>query len=444
MRGVKAHFTLDPSGLLILTSIDCLLNPSPDVPSEPQDQSTLQKLGNTISGFFGVGSGSSNPTPSGDKNETDSGSGAAAESSPASNETESAEVNQNVTGIVNASDVTDMNKTKEILKKPVPFTEQISFRLDHLDSPAPTDDQKIAARTKLRALAQADQDKRDLENAINELESTLFATRDKMQSEMFIMHSTEGELNALSELVTEYSDWYEEQGPATAKEAYEERFSKIREHLLPVEFRVSEATNRPRALKEFNESIDEAAKFLQMMNDTMSHLKLAETATLGNRTDAASENATSENETFSESRKPLVTPPWPLLFTDSEQKSLTDLVDSMKVRLDETIAKLNASPPIERPPVLVSEIEEWSRKVKHEVRYLNKKLTIWRSEMERLLKLQVEQTVQPPPSPPTSPDTQKDESKPVETTAKSDAPETIDLPSEAGKSATDETGRDEL
>ncbi|KAF6773341.1 hypothetical protein AHF37_07698 [Paragonimus kellicotti] len=120
MRGVKAHFTLDPSGLLILTSIDCLLHPSPDVPSEPQDQSTLQKLGNTISGFFGVGSGSSTPTPSIDKNETDSGSAATAESSPASNETESAEVNQNVTGTVNASDATNVNKTKEIVKSRFP------------------------------------------------------------------------------------------------------------------------------------------------------------------------------------------------------------------------------------------------------------------------------------------------------------------------------------
>ncbi|KAF6770931.1 hypothetical protein AHF37_10513 [Paragonimus kellicotti] len=119
-------------------------------------------------------------------------------------------------------------------------------------------------------------------------------------------------------------------------------------------------------------------------------------------------------------------------------------LDPFQVRLDETVANLNASSPVERPPVLVSEIEEWSRKVKHVVRYLNKKLTIWRSEMERLLKLQVEQTVKPPPSPPTSPDAQKDESKPVETTVKSDASEPIDLSSEAGKSATDEVGRDEL
>ncbi|KAA3677444.1 hypoxia up-regulated 1, partial [Paragonimus westermani] len=435
MRGVKAHFTLDPSGLLVLTGIDCILHPLPEVPSEPQDQSTLQKLGNTISEFFGVVSGSSNPEPPVDKNESDSESGAAAGSSPASNETEPAKVNQNVTGTANASSATDLNKTKEIVKKPVPFTERISFHLDHLDSSSPTDDRKIAARAKLRALAQVDQDKRDLENAINELESTLFATRDKLQSEIFVMHSTEIELNALSELLTEYSDWYEEQGPTTIKEAYEERFSKIREHLIPIEFRVSEATNRPRALRELNESIDEAETFLRIMSDTMSHLKLSETATLGNRTEAVSESATSENGTLSESPKPPVTPPWPLLFTDSEQKSLIDLVDSMKVRLDETNVKLNASSPIERPPVLVSEIEEWSRKLKREVRYLNKKLTIWRSEMERLLKLQVEQTMQPPPSSPMSPDTQEDESKPVETTASSDAPEPIDLPSKAEKSA---------
>ncbi|GAA29976.2 hypoxia up-regulated 1, partial [Clonorchis sinensis] len=367
MRGVKAHFMLDHSGLLILTGVDCVLHPLAETTTEsaPKDESTLQKLGNKISGFFGGGSSAES-----EQTVPETGSNSTAESqtnnSSSTNTTDTKSIGDNTNNNTSTSSATKEVKTPVITKKPAPFTERVNFDLVHVDANAPTDDHRAAFKQKLNDFRQADQDRRDLERAMNDLESTLFSTREKVQSEVYGSYSTADDLSALNQLLTAHSEWYEEQSIATPREyistvlfdlewlvsivvdslltthattwgemaqwlepeftdriyKFEEKLSDIRKLLLPIELRVKEAEQRPKAVQGLNESLTEAVNFLSVMRDTMTRLKTHMDELTKNQTSSEG-NATVENTT-----KTMDNLPWPPVFTDSEQKTLEDLINN--------------------------------------------------------------------------------------------------------------------
>lgn len=49
-KGIKAHFAMDDSGLLVLQNVELLIEKT--VTGDPEEESTLSKIGNTISNLF--------------------------------------------------------------------------------------------------------------------------------------------------------------------------------------------------------------------------------------------------------------------------------------------------------------------------------------------------------------------------------------------------------
>lgn len=49
-KGIKAHFALDDSGILVLQNVELLIEKT--VVGDPEEESTLSKIGNTISNLF--------------------------------------------------------------------------------------------------------------------------------------------------------------------------------------------------------------------------------------------------------------------------------------------------------------------------------------------------------------------------------------------------------
>lgn len=49
-KGIKAHFAMDDSGLLVLQNVELLIEKT--VSSDQEEESTLSKIGNTISNLF--------------------------------------------------------------------------------------------------------------------------------------------------------------------------------------------------------------------------------------------------------------------------------------------------------------------------------------------------------------------------------------------------------
>jgi len=49
-KGIKAHFAMDDSGLLILQNVELLIEKT--VTADTEEESTLSKIGNTISNLF--------------------------------------------------------------------------------------------------------------------------------------------------------------------------------------------------------------------------------------------------------------------------------------------------------------------------------------------------------------------------------------------------------
>ncbi|CAL8104696.1 unnamed protein product [Calicophoron daubneyi] len=408
IHGVKAHFMLDFSGLLSLTSVDCLFQPLPEKEEAAKDESAFQKLSHTISDFFGVGGGQVDKEgKTGGNVSTTDGNGTQSDNSTAQNGTTS-DVSNTTKSSASTPDTpektvsSEATKSQAKVKKSAPFTVGVNFDYVYLDFPEPTEADKKASGDKLYNLRLADQAKRDLDNAINEFESTLFKSRDKLDSETFVKHATADEISKLSTVVRTSSDWYDEQGPITPREAYEERISEIRKLMLPIELRVSEAEKRPAAIARLVKTLGIARTLLGDMHDVNHVLEslndlLKQNATTLEADKNQSAEAPSSDSSADESNKsatPLKTPDiHPLLFTELELQSLDTLINGTQDWMEENNKKLASASLTERPPFLVSEVEAKQKQLAHEVDHLERRLKMWRAELDRASK---QQTAVPP------------------------------------------------
>lgn len=71
--------------------------------------------------------------------------------------------------------------------------------------------------SRIDALRERDLEKKRLERARNELESFIFETKDKLYQDEYEKCSTESERQKIVSAASDASNWYEEQGEATAR-----------------------------------------------------------------------------------------------------------------------------------------------------------------------------------------------------------------------------------
>ncbi|TPP63200.1 hypothetical protein FGIG_10134, partial [Fasciola gigantica] len=287
LRGVKAHFSLDYSGRLTLTGIDCLFFPLAVTDETRKDESVFQKLNNTISRLFGVGANTksneeleaNNTTENTTidmENETNSSQpvNQTAANGTETNSRTTENISQNISETSNLTEKTQhthTNATKELK----PFTERIGFHQELLYGPVPSDAEIEKSIKKLRDLRQADEARREREKMANELESSIFTMREEIETTVYITHSTAEERQQLSDMLTSTLNWFEEQDAKTSREVYEEKLLELRRIYLPINVRVTEAQKRPGAFEELNRTITQALGVLVKMreiNDVLYHL----------------------------------------------------------------------------------------------------------------------------------------------------------------------------
>ncbi|CAH1796840.1 unnamed protein product [Owenia fusiformis] len=111
-KGVKAHFKMDESGILVLDKVEFQFEKQP---SPEDDQSTLSKLGNTISNFF---SGSTDEKPSEDVKEGEAKEGEAKEGVAKEGEKKEATEDQKKETADETKETPEKEETKEEAEKP--------------------------------------------------------------------------------------------------------------------------------------------------------------------------------------------------------------------------------------------------------------------------------------------------------------------------------------
>uniref|UniRef100_A0A8C1WDF5 Hypoxia up-regulated protein 1 n=1 Tax=Cyprinus carpio TaxID=7962 RepID=A0A8C1WDF5_CYPCA len=323
-KGIKAHFNMDESGVLILDRVESVFE---TIVEEKEEESTLTKLGNTISSLFG--GGSSDPTanvtePVTDEEEVTPEAGKDQEQSEKQEESaqEKPETEEGKEG----------EPQKEEDKKPKPqkkskISEDITVELEVNDVLDPsTEDMEV-----LQDLTDRDLEKQEREKTLNSLEAFIFETQDKLYQDEYQAVVTEEEKEQITGKLSEASNWMDEEGYTAGTKELKEKLSELKKLCKAMFFRVEERKKWPDRLAALN----------SMLNHSTIFLKSAR-----------------------------LIPESDQIFTEVELKTLERVINETMTWKNETVAEQDKLSPTEKPVLLSKDIEAKLSLLDREVNYL--------------------------------------------------------------------------
>lgn len=238
-KGIKAHFFMGDSGLFDLTGVEFVFEKQ-KVGDDSDDESTLSKLGSTISKLF-----------SGEKSET----------KEEANKTQEATENVNKTDTQsNTTQSAEAPKNETV--KLVTIKEPVEYNSRYLYTPPLTGSSFDKSQTKVEEITKIERERTRRESALNALESHVIDAREKLSNEEYSNCATQEEIEKILAECTVISDWLYEDGEDADAEAYEKRLNELRVLTNEVYARHWEHQERPEALKALTEMISGAEKFL--------------------------------------------------------------------------------------------------------------------------------------------------------------------------------------
>ncbi|XP_069021156.1 hypoxia up-regulated protein 1 [Embiotoca jacksoni] len=288
-KGIKAHFNMDESGVLRLDRVESVFE---TIVEEKEEESTLTKLGNTISTLFGGGSAqpAANITePVQDEEEVPPESGKEGKDEDHKDETanekrehseksadeeksqektedagEKTEANEEKDG--EKSGDAEMEKDAEKVAKPQKkskISEDIAVELIIKDIFDQTSEHLASSTKKLQDLTDRDLAKHEREKTLNSLEAFIFETQDKLYQEDYQQVVTEEEKEKISAKLSESSEWMDEEGYTATTKQLREKLSQLKSLCKDMFFRVEERRKLPDRLAALNSLLNTSSFFLR-------------------------------------------------------------------------------------------------------------------------------------------------------------------------------------
>lgn len=247
-KGIKAHFNMDDSGILNLVNVEFVAE---KVVTEEDSDSTLSKIGSTISKLFG----SDSETPE------------KAEEKPEEKPEESPETPKNDTGKANETTTEKQNATETETKTPKPKTVV-------LKEPIQTDEQILSllpltptqfksSKSKIAELNNVDRKRIERETALNNLEAFVVDAQMKIDMEEYAECGTPEEINEIKKLCSEISEWLYDDGYNAETKEYEEKLKMLHEKTNPVFYKHWEHRERPDAVSAVRKMLKSSKEFLK-------------------------------------------------------------------------------------------------------------------------------------------------------------------------------------
>lgn len=320
-----------------------------------------------VKGFFGLGSKQDDQVPLGEDGEPKESVTLEAEGSQAS-----------------ASSSADENATTDSAKEskkapPQPRLEVIpvGFTASPLGIPAPSPAELARIQSRLAAFDASDRDRLFREEALNELESFIYRSRDLAGDEEFVKVLTQDQLALLAERVSVAGDWIYEAEDAKTSE-FQEKLKSLKEIVDPALKRKQENAARPARVQTLQESLKNAQMVINVMEKQIKQDEEIHSSSMA----AASTSAASESE-FSESASPsepadaddleddaytgttsesssAKTTPAPLkysIFQPSDLTSLSETYESASSWLEDKLALQEQLSVTDDPSLTVAEID---------------------------------------------------------------------------------------
>lgn len=323
-KGIKAHFNLDDSGLLNLVNVEFVAEKT--VTEEDDKESTMAKIGSTISKLFGT------------ESETPEKADEKADETPevAKNETE--KTNETITEKQNATEPESKPKPKiVVLKEPIKSDETI-LNLQPL-----TPDQFKISKAKIAILNAIDRKKTERETALNNLEAFVVDAQMKVDMEEYAECGTPEQIAEIKKICSETSEWLYDDGYESETEMFEEKLAGLREKTEPIFYKHWEHRERP----------DAVAAIRSMLNNSQEFLKMAK-------------NFTKEVNPDKD------------VFTDVEIGLLEKKIGETETWVNTSVKEQDELKKNEDIKLTVESIREKMSNLDREVKYLLNKMKIWR------------------------------------------------------------------
>lgn len=329
LKGIKAHFGMDESGVLSLLNVDLVVEKT--VMPDSEEESPLSKLGSTITKLF-TGEGDNVPEkPSDEKPVTE-------EQPKQTQKPEEAQKNDTETKNTTQTEKSEPKKPKVVtIKEPIKSTERL-LTVNEL-----TEEEFQEASKKLEHLNEVDRELNRRATALNNLESFVIDIQTKLYEDEYIEASTEEEREAIAKMCSEISDWLYEDGADADADTYEKKLNELRELSKDLYYRVYEHKERPEALSALH----------SMLNGTRHFLTHAM-------------NLTKD------------TNPEKDIFTSVEIETLKKLIEETEEWRDKAVEDQNALKKHEPVKLTVKTLSEKMSALDREVKYLVNKMKLWK------------------------------------------------------------------
>ncbi|KAF2899628.1 hypothetical protein ILUMI_06537 [Ignelater luminosus] len=341
-KGIKAHFSLDESGVLKLINVELVVEKTvPPEAEKEEEEGPFSKLGSTISKLFTGETEPEKPVHETPEEKPEEAAEAPEEKEPVEKPVnETTKKNETATPPKNATEKESAKDAKPkvvTLKEPIKAAEKILY-IDKLNKKQLDESYK-----KLEKLTTIDRELNRRATALNNLESFVIDAQNKLYEDEFTQAATEEEIEKIRTACSTISDWLYEDGSDADADTYESKLNDLRLLTRDLYGRVFEHRERPEALNALRSMLNGSNHFLE----------------------------SAKNLTKS-------TNPEKDIFTDVEIEMLQKVINETQDWMDKMVEdqeKIKKSEPVKLTVKLIS---EKMAMLDREVKYLVNKLKIWK------------------------------------------------------------------
>lgn len=272
IKGVKAHFFMDESGILKLSNVELVVEKIVPEGDGAAEESPLSKLGNTISKLF-----TSEETPKEEpakeppketledkpeeKEEVKEGEKKEEKTSETNKTSESGE-NDDTKKQTKEGEKEDLKKPKAVVLK-----ENIASKEVPLFVPQLGGEQLEQSQSKLAKLNANDEERHQRESTLNALESFVFETQNRLETDEYSSAVSPDEKQKILEAVSKVAEWLDEESMNSNAETLSEKLKGLRKLTDNWFLRVGEHRERPEALKALKTMINGSTNFLMTIKN---------------------------------------------------------------------------------------------------------------------------------------------------------------------------------
>ncbi|VDD87993.1 unnamed protein product [Enterobius vermicularis] len=335
-KGIKAHFSLDGSGIVSIEGAEvCIENP-------PKEESAFASLAGKITGLFSSSASTEESKVEKEEkveDETKRAEGKEAKEKKPTKDSENDERKNNVTADEAAKkhEEKKKNETEVVKEDSKPKLKKIFLEVkeERHDVNVLSDSEIQVAKKRLSEFASAEREKANREEAHNSLESLVYDVADKIEQEQMQIFITSDEKEAITKEIGRVRQWLEEEvGAGTSTDEFLKNKKIIEDLLRPIVFRIEEHNARPAM----------TAELLSLFNHSEIFVVLGR-----NLTDSG-------------------------VFTEVEISTLEKVLNETKIWWNEKNATQRKLKPTDTPAYTVEDMKEKMRALDRELRYLVNKM----------------------------------------------------------------------